>query len=195
MLRENWSKTMISASLPNGCARHSYNSHCTARSCTAPNLSTIWWSKSGFRPHHWIGSTSANQKSMTFWWSMESYSPGESIRFRAVWCGKHCQNAGVAVEVMPRDLATGKEPDQGYVAQRLAHDLQLGVPRTEVGAAAARAADIKGARHVTGGTTFHFVPDFRRDAHQIELGGFCIARAKGQAHTGLDQLGDRQDLV
>ena len=37
--------------------------------------------------------------------------------------------------------------------------------------------------------------DFSRDAHQIELCGVRIARAKGQTHARLDLLGDRQDLV
>jgi len=31
MLRENWSRTMISASLPSRCTRHLYSSHCRAR--------------------------------------------------------------------------------------------------------------------------------------------------------------------
>ena len=38
----------------------------------------------------------------------------------SAWCGKHRQYASVAVEVMPRDLATGEKADQGHVAQGLA---------------------------------------------------------------------------
>src|SRR6266446_4974123 len=90
------------------------------------------------------------------------------------WHGKHRQNAGVAVELLPRDLAACKETDQGYVAQGIAHHLQLGVPRAEVGAAAARATDVEAARHVMCRAAFHFVADFRRDAHQVELCGLCI---------------------
>ena len=69
------------------------------------------------------------------------------------------------------------------------------MPRAEVGAAAARATDVEAARHVMCRAAFHFVADFRRDAHQVELCGLCIARAKGEAHARHDQLGDRQDLV
>jgi hypothetical protein len=39
------------------------------------------------------------------------------------WCRKHRQYPGVAIEVMPCDLATGEKADQRHVAQGLAHHL------------------------------------------------------------------------
>ncbi len=45
---------------------------------------------------------------------------------------EHRQNARVAIDVVTRDLAGGEEADQGHVAQRVAHDLHLGVGRAEV---------------------------------------------------------------
>ena len=47
--------------------------------------------------------------------------------------------------MMPRDLAAGKKAGQGHVAQSVADDLQFGIRRAEVRAAAAGAADIDAA--------------------------------------------------
>src|ERR1700730_5485607 len=113
----------------------------------------------------------------------------------SAWCSKHRQYPGVAVEVMPCDLATGEKADQRHVAKGLPHHLQLGMSRTEVRAAASRATDIYRARHVPSCAALQFVADFRRDAHQIELCGFCVARAKSQTHAVLDWVGDCPELV
>src|SRR5229473_5826724 len=96
---------------------------------------------------------------------------------------------------MSCDLATGEKADQRHVTQGVPHHLQLGMPRAEMRAAASRATDIYRARHVPCRAALQFVADFRRDAHQIELCGFRVARAKSQTHAVLDLLGDRQDLV
>ena len=58
---------------------------------------------------------------------------------------KHRQHPRIPIQMMPRDLAAGEEADQGHVAQRVAHGLQLGVGAAEVRAAAAGAADVEGA--------------------------------------------------
>ena len=52
------------------------------------------------------------------------------------WCRKHRQYPGVAIEVMPSDLATGEKADQRHLDQGIAHHLQLGMPRAEVRATA-----------------------------------------------------------
>jgi hypothetical protein len=96
---------------------------------------------------------------------------------------------------MSCDLATGEKANQWHVTQDVPHHLQLGMPRAEVRAAASRATDINRARHVPRRAALQFVADFRRDAHQIELCGFRVARAKSQTHAMLDLLGDRQGLV
>ena len=97
--------------------------------------------------------------------------------------------------MIPCDLATGEKADQRHVAQGVPHHLQLGVPRAKVRPPTSRATDIYRARHAPCCSALQFGADFRRDAHQIELCGFCVARAKSQAHAGLDVLGDRQNLV
>jgi len=96
---------------------------------------------------------------------------------------------------MSCDLATGEKADQRHVTQGVPYHLQLGMPRAEMRAAASRATDIYRARHVPRRAALQFVADFRRDAHQIELCGFRVARAKSQTHAMLDLLGDRQDAV
>ena len=58
---------------------------------------------------------------------------------------KHRQHPRIPIQVMPRDLATGEKAGQGHVAQRVADDLQFGIRRAEVRAAAAGAADIDAA--------------------------------------------------
>ena len=58
---------------------------------------------------------------------------------------KHRQHPRIPIQMMPRDLAAGEEAGQGHVAQGVAHDLQFGVGRAEVRAAAAGAADIDAA--------------------------------------------------
>ena len=49
--------------------------------------------------------------------------PGRGDR-RSVRAGEDRQHAGVAVEVVARDLAGGEEADQRHVAERVAHDLR-----------------------------------------------------------------------
>jgi hypothetical protein len=110
-----------------------------------------------------------------------------------LWCSKDRQYSGVAVEVMSCDLATGEKANQRHVTQGVPHHLHLGMPRAEVLAAASRATDINRAAMCR--AALQFVADFRRDAHQIELCGFRVARAKSQTHAMLDLLGDRQGLV
>src|SRR5437870_7127852 len=113
----------------------------------------------------------------------------------SAWCDKYRQNARIAVQAMPGDLAAREKPDQRHVAQGLAQYLQLGVPRAEMGAAAARATDVERAPHVACRAALDFVADLRRDTHEVELCSFRIARAKSQTHTGLEPFGDREDLV
>ncbi len=52
------------------------------------------------------------------------------------------EHTGVAVQLVVGDLATGEEAHQRHVAQRVAHDLQLGAGRAEVRPAAPGAADV-----------------------------------------------------
>ena len=56
------------------------------------------------------------------------------------------QHAGVAVQVVARDLAAGEEAHQRHVAQRMPHDRQLGRRRAEVRPAASGAAHVDRAR-------------------------------------------------
>ena len=64
---------------------------------------------------------------------------------------KHRQHPRIPIQVMPRDLAAGEEADQGHVTQGVADDLQLGIRRTEVRAAAAGAADVEDAANALRG--------------------------------------------
>jgi hypothetical protein len=52
-------------------------------------------------------------------------------------CREYREHAGIAVEVMARDLTAGKKTDQRHIAQRAPHDLHLGAGRAEVRPAAA----------------------------------------------------------
>src|SRR5439155_6386069 len=108
---------------------------------------------------------------------------------------KHGQYPGVAVKVISCDLAGGEKTDQRHVTEGLLHYLQLGMPRAEVRATASRTTDIYRARHIPCRVALHFGANLGRDADQIELWSFRVARAKSQAHARLDLLGDRQDLV
>ena len=58
---------------------------------------------------------------------------------------KHRQHPRIPIQVMPCNLAAGKEAGQGHVAQGVADDLQFGVRGAKVRTAAAGAADVEGA--------------------------------------------------
>ena len=64
---------------------------------------------------------------------------------------KHRQHPRIPIQVMPCNLAAGKEAGQGHVAQRVADDLQFGIGRAKVRTAAAGAADVDGAADAAGG--------------------------------------------
>src|SRR5207244_4852901 len=69
----------------------------------------------------------------------------EALKLRALLspsCREDCQDAGIAVEVIPRDLATGEKANQRCVPEAVPHCLQLSMPRAEVWATASRTTDI-----------------------------------------------------
>src|SRR5690348_7276582 len=64
-LRENWSSTMISASLPSGVARHEASSPRAAAACVSPKRARIWASNAMSFSNSCSGVASSNQKCST----------------------------------------------------------------------------------------------------------------------------------
>ena len=51
--------------------------------------------------------------------------------------GEHREHPRVTIQVVVRDFAPGKKADQRHIAQRVAHDVQLGTGAAKVRAAPA----------------------------------------------------------
>ena len=52
--------------------------------------------------------------------------------------------------MVPGNLAAGKKPDEGYIAQRAPYDLQLGTGCAKMRATAAGTSDLDGAGNAPG---------------------------------------------
>ena len=114
---------------------------------------------------------------------------GEAV---SVSAAEYREHAGIAVQMVARDLAAGKEAHQRDVAQGMGDDLHFRIRGTEVRATAACATHVDGTyRGATGVLAgIEFLADFRADAHQILSCGLYVALAEGQLHAGLDQVAD-----
>ena len=64
--------------------------------------------------------------------------------------GKDGEDPGVAIEVVTRDFATGKEADQRHIPERPAHDLQLGTGPAKMRPATPGTTDVNRAGNATG---------------------------------------------